>query len=618
MALRKALVVALILCTALGSLAAGWLGGTQSDAQVWSPGLRSTKVGVYRPGTTEFIGRGGRLGFKDDPATGFLFTYGTGGDIPVIGDWDGNGSQTYGVFRAGMWYLSNKLGGRVADLTRSYGNVGDRPIVGDWNGDGIQTIGVHRGNQFFLSDSNASPLATYSFAYGDPGDTPIVGDWDNDGLDTIGTYRSGTWHLRNSNSAGAEDLAVTFGSAKDVPVVGDWDSDGRIGIGYFQAGDWHLSNSLTEPITDIHAFWGAAGQQPLVGNWGPTSQLFGNTPPSLANLFPIAADYQPPSLFSTWKGRGINTVIRVPVGTDIEAWTRTANALGLKMIREPRSNPALDDAEPNLLALAGPDEPELTPTVDVHAQYSNLKASAPSKPYLLNFAGQSVLYETAPRDPLACNGPGDSIGDTDCITRYIGATDWVSSDIYPVNSDLPIESVGSTLDRLRRWSARRPQFAYIEASDYDNDDRYPSRGEFRAEIWDAVIHGARGISYFVVDATQPTGRPDAVPADIVAEMQAQNARLTQLASVLQSPINPPAVGIKARVPIEYTWRQLGSSTYVIALNQSPEAVGNAAIKVLGPTLPATVGVWRESRAVPAVANSFTDSFGPYEVHVYQF
>lgn len=572
---------------------------------------------MYRPDTTEFIGSGGRLGFNDDASTGFRFTYGNRGDVPVVGDWDGDGSQTFGVFRAGMWYLSNKLGG-VADVARSYGLAGDRPIVGDWNGDGIQTIGVQRGTQFLLSDSNTSPRATYAFSYGNPGDTPVVGDWDNDGFDTIGTYRSGTWHLRNRNSTGFGDLAVTFGSAGDVPVVGDWDSDGRIGIGYFHDGDWHLSNKLTAPTTDIRGFWGAAGQRPLVGNWGSSSQLFGNAPPSLANFFPIAADYQPPSLFSTWKSRGINTVIRVPAGTDIEAWTRGANALGLKMIRAPRPNPALDNAEPNLLAFAGPDEPELAPTVhNVSAQYSSLNASAPSKPYLLNLAGQSVLYETPPRDALGCNGPGDSSGDTGCIRRYVGATDWVSSDIYPVNSNLPLDTVGGTLDRLRRWSARRPQFAYIEASDYDNDGRYPSPGEFRAEIWDAVIHGARGISYFVVDATQPTGRPDAVPAGIVAEMQTQNARLTQLAHVLQSPINPPAVGVKATVPVDYTWRQVGPNTYVIALNRSPLPVG-AAIKVLGPALPATVGVLGENRAVPVLANTFTDSFGPYQVHIYQF
>src|SRR5207249_8412685 len=29
------------------------------------------------------------------------------------------------------------------------------------------------------------------------------------------------------------------------------------------------------------------------------------------DFFPIAADYQPPSLFATWKARGINTMIRV-------------------------------------------------------------------------------------------------------------------------------------------------------------------------------------------------------------------------------------------------------------------------------------------------------------------
>ena len=76
-------------------------------------------------------------------------------------------------------------------------------------------------------------------------------------------------------------------------------------------------------------------------------------------------------------------------------------------------------------------------------------------------------------------------------------------------------------------------------------------------------------SYFVVDATRPLERPDAVQADIAAEMQLQNGRITELAGVLQSTINPSAIGVQAKPPLEYSWRRFGLSTYVIVLNQYP-------------------------------------------------
>lgn len=635
--MQRTAAVVLSVLTAAGCVATGWPERARGDVLVPNPGPRSTAIGVYRPGTTEFFGRSSRPGFKDDPYDGFRFAYGDRGDVPVVGDWDGNGSQTQGVFRKGAWFLTNTLGNPHGDYAVSYGQAGDRPLVGDWDGDGIQTIGVHRRNLFLLSNSNSSPATTYAFTHGDDGDVAVVGDWDGDGVDTVGTYRSGSWNLRNSNSSGfadsavswdlrssdsseVADLAVTYGAPTSVPIVGDWDSDGRVGIGVFHQGGWHLSNSITSPATDIYVpSYGKATDRPLVGNWGSTSQMFGGAPASLSDFFPIAVDFQPPSLFGTWMNRGVNTVIRVPNGTDTESWTSAANAFGLKMIRGPRSDPALDDLEPNLLAFAR-DEPDLNgcDPACIHQEYLWLKATAPSKPYLVNLAGGSALFQSPPDDHHSCNGPGDSQGDADCITSYIGAMDWVSHDIYPANASLPLETIGSTLDRLRRWSQRRPQFAYIEASDYDGDGRGPTPDQFRGEIWHAIVHGARGISYFVVDANHPTERPDAVGPEIVAEMQTQNAKITQLTSVLQATINPPSIGVKAKPPIEYTWRRVGSTTYVIALNQSAATVAGATIKVLGANVPPTITVWNEGRTLAASGNGFTDSFGPYEVHVYEF
>jgi hypothetical protein len=594
--------------------------GVRADVLAATPEPRSTSIGVYRPGTTEFYGKSGQAGIQDDQDSGFQFAYGTASDVPVIGDWDGNGTQTQGVYRAGTWILANTLGSETGDYERVYGQAGDQPIVGDWDGDGIETIGFRRGSEFFLSNSNLFPSTAYQFTIDQAGGIPVAGDWDGDGVDSVGVYRSGTWSLRNSNSGGAPDTTVTFGSDTDLPVVGDWDSDGRVSIGYVRQGAWYLSNTIAAPGVDTHAYWGNATDRPLVGNWGATAQVSADTPSSLSGFFPIAVDYQPASRFSTWKRRGVNTVIRVPPNESIETWTSTANALGLRMIRAPRADPALDDAEPNLLAFTGPDEPEITghSPDTIEAEYLRLKQSAPSKPYLINLAGASVLFQAPPADGISCNGAGVTSGDEACLGRYIGATDWVSHDIYPVNTRQSIGTIGLSLDRLRQWSGPRPQFAYIEASDLWNDGVVPTSDQFRGEIWHAIIHGARGISYFVVDVADPVQRPDAIPENLVAEMQAQNDRITRLASVLQTPINPPAVGMTAPPPLEYTWRQSGSKTYLIVLNQSGETVDNAAIQVFGAAVPPTITVWDENRTLPTSANSFGDSFGPYAVHIYEF
>lgn len=48
-----------------------------------------------------------------------------------------------------VWYLINLNSSATdnngtADITHSYGAAGDIPVVGDWNGDGKSEIGYHR------------------------------------------------------------------------------------------------------------------------------------------------------------------------------------------------------------------------------------------------------------------------------------------------------------------------------------------------------------------------------------------------------------------------------------------------------------------------------------------
>ncbi|MFI4873940.1 MAG: SdrD B-like domain-containing protein, partial [Blastopirellula sp. JB062] len=136
-----------------------------------------------------------------------VFHFGTAGNYPVVGDWDGDGIQTIGVFQDGEWRLDEDGNGRWDDEVDSrvrYGQAGDIPVVGDWNGDGIDEIGVFRGGEWILDNDNNRHLDDTDkvFMLGEAGDMPTVGDWDGDGYDEIGVYHGIEGQPRVSEATG--------------------------------------------------------------------------------------------------------------------------------------------------------------------------------------------------------------------------------------------------------------------------------------------------------------------------------------------------------------------------------------------------------------------------------
>jgi hypothetical protein len=222
-------------------------------------------TGVFRPSN-------GALYLKNSNTTGFAdvqINYGLGGDYPVVGDWDGNGTATIGIYRNGKFYLrnSNTLG--FADLVFAFGAPGDQPIAGDWNHDGVDTIGVYRNGLFLLRNSNNAGAAEMSFVLGNPGDVGIAGDWNGDGFDTTGVFRpsNGALYLKNTNATGFADIQINYGLPGDKPVVGDWDGDGDSTIGIYRNGMFYLRNSNTIGFADLVFALGNPGDMPIAGNW---------------------------------------------------------------------------------------------------------------------------------------------------------------------------------------------------------------------------------------------------------------------------------------------------------------------------------------------------------------
>ncbi|TAN38344.1 MAG: hypothetical protein EPN25_13895, partial [Nitrospirae bacterium] len=85
-----------------------------------------------------------------------VFGVGMTGAIPVVGDWTGDGITKIGVYLDGTWYLdmnNNWLwDGEPTDKIGVFGvgMTGEVPVVGDWNGDGIAEIGIYQDGIWYL------------------------------------------------------------------------------------------------------------------------------------------------------------------------------------------------------------------------------------------------------------------------------------------------------------------------------------------------------------------------------------------------------------------------------------------------------------------------------------
>ena len=161
------------------------------------------------------------------------------GDIPVVGDFDGDHYCDFGIYRlvsgVGRWYIDSGTTGQHTALWGAVlGAAGDIPVTGDVNGDGIADFGVWRlvngtdGTWYFDSGANGQPTPIWNAVHGSPGDVPIVGDVDGDGIADFGIYRvsngTGYWYFKSSANGQPTSTwgAMSGGWTGDVPLVGNF------------------------------------------------------------------------------------------------------------------------------------------------------------------------------------------------------------------------------------------------------------------------------------------------------------------------------------------------------------------------------------------------------------
>jgi hypothetical protein len=159
----------------------------------------------------------------------FQIFFGATSDIPVPGDYNGDGRTDAAIFRpsTGLWYGPGTGLPQIV-IQMNLGQAGDIPIPGDYDGDGKTDAAIYRPSTglFFAVQSGGG---TKSSTFGAPGDTPVPRDYDGDGKTDFAIYRQNATaqglSLWYSPLSGGGVYQIYFGAPGDKPVPGDYDGD---------------------------------------------------------------------------------------------------------------------------------------------------------------------------------------------------------------------------------------------------------------------------------------------------------------------------------------------------------------------------------------------------------
>lgn len=203
--------------------------------------------------------------------------WGAVGDEPVARQWDSDaqGRTDFAVVRRSngqlFWYtLTNPASGGGTVISTQWGSQGDFPIPGDYDGDGRFDQAVQRptstapntpSNVFILKSGGGSDLLAYGFG----SDFFVPGDYDNDGKTDLAVVRetgsSLIWYIRNSQTGVIS--GINFGIVgTDFAVQNDYDGDGKTDVAV-----WRESNATFYVLGSQAGFrsfqWGIAADFPI-------------------------------------------------------------------------------------------------------------------------------------------------------------------------------------------------------------------------------------------------------------------------------------------------------------------------------------------------------------------
>lgn len=244
--------------------------------------------------------------------------------------------------------------------------------------------------------------------------------------------------------------------------------------------------------------------------------------------------------------------------------------------------------------------------------YARMVKGDPTRPVFMNL-GRGVVDGN-------WVGRGSCSGRNDMYPEYVRGADVLTLVTYPLNAGLPLETIATGVDNLRRFvHDQKPVVAAIEASDIDGTRR-PTPAEIRAEVWMALVHGALGIQYFCHRITPSVNETECLDDTATRDaLSSIDARITELAPVLNTPSIAGGISVKSsvlEVPIDTMLKRSAQATYLFAVNMRDTAT-SASFTLEDPPAAAIADVLGEARTLDMTSGRFSDAFQPYDVHLYR-
>ncbi|WP_340148682.1 hypothetical protein [uncultured Sneathiella sp.] len=346
------------------------------------------------------------------------------------------------------------------------------------------------------------------------------------------------------------------------------------------------------------------------------------------DIFPIGVWLQDPGNARSFKALGINFFAGLWKGPT-ERQLSQLQAAGMPVFAAQNDLALMPRYKDVIIGWMMPDEPDNTQTgadgskkppvmpEALIAQYHQMKERDPVRPILLNL-GQGVAWDQ-------WHGRGTRTNHQEDYELYVKAADIVSFDIYPItHRDSGIRGrldyVARGVDRLVNWTDRsKPVWSLIETSRVSTAEIMPTGDQIRSLVWLSIIHGARGIIYFVHQFSPYFVEASLLENEALSqEVATINARLQSLAPILNNE-NVARVDIDVTAPygsVSILTRQDGCHLYVFSGSVSKFAT-DAQITIDGDIAKANVDVLDESRQIELRGGRFQDSFAPYAIHLYR-
>jgi hypothetical protein len=270
---------------------------------------------------------------------------------------------------------------------------------------------------------------------------------------------------------------------------------------------------------------------------------------------------------------------------------------------------------------------------------NNVRAFDPSRPTMVNFGKCMSISQWVGCHTNVQSPPASSY--TAMMQQYCQAADIVEADYYGYTDPYEPASYhgawtyGAAIDNQKvMCGATKPVLGIVETGhpfsnggSVQGNNGKITAAQFQAAAWDMIVHGAIGIDYFVHDFYNSGFTEDGLLTDnsyMKPVVSAFDAQIASLAPILNS-VSQPGAMVKASangVPVTTMLKVSGGHTYLFAIADGNSALpfsGNttATISVPNTGSATSATVLNESRSVGLSGGTLTDSFGPYQVHIYQ-